>query len=60
MAKNIVVYDSFGGNTKKVALRIAAGLECEAVHIDDFDAASMDGLDLVVLGSPIIEAKASK
>ena len=50
--KALVVYDSFFGNTEKVAQAIAAGLGAEAVRVSDFRADRLQGLDLLVIGAP--------
>jgi len=54
--KALVVYDSFFGNTEHVARAIAAELGAEPDvalrRAGDVDASSLDGLDLLVVGSP--------
>ena len=49
MVKAIVLYNSRGGNTRKVAMKIAEGVGCEAIdnkHIPD-----LKDYDLVIVGS---------
>lgn len=48
----LVLYDSMTGNTRQVAEQIACGLGCTAKHLSD--AGSIEGYNLVVLGSPNI------
>jgi flavodoxin len=54
--KALVVYDSFFGNTEKIAREIARSLgECtqaEAVRVTDVRPEHLTGLDLLVAGSP--------
>jgi len=56
--KTIVVYDSWTGNTKKVAEAIAQGNNCAIFKVDQ---APLDliGYDLLILGTPDIRAKPS-
>jgi flavodoxin len=49
MSDAIVIYNSRGGNTKKVALSIAEGLEVEAVHSKELP--NLAEYDLLVLGT---------
>ena len=49
----LVLYDSLFGNTHKVANVIAATLTCHAVVVRDFREAMLDGISLLVVGSPI-------
>jgi len=58
--QSIVVYDSYSGNTRQIAERIAEGLECEAVSIRDFKAENMERYELIVIGTPINSGKATK
>ena len=48
----LVIYDSVFGNTGKIAQAIAAALETQAIPIGQADARQLDGLDLLVVGSP--------
>lgn len=56
MVKSLVVYESMYGNTHVVAAKIAEGLseagETLVVAVDDVVAASMVGVDLLVVGGP--------
>jgi flavodoxin len=46
----LVVYDSFFGNTKQVALSIAKTLKATAVHVAEQP--SVKGVTLLIIGSP--------
>jgi len=48
----LVIYDSVFGNTEKIALSIAAGLNTQAVPVSQANAGQLRGLDLLVVGSP--------
>ena len=54
--KALVVYDSFFGNTKQVALAIGDGLasegNCETLHVSDVTLEHLKGLDVLIVGSP--------
>jgi hypothetical protein len=54
--KSLVVYESFYGNTEAVARAIADGLarhgEARAVTVDSVDAATLENVDLLVVGAP--------
>ena len=54
--KALVVYDSVFGNTEKVAQAIKqalqTGAETELVRVTELAPAQLDGLDLLVVGSP--------
>lgn len=50
--KTLVIYDSVFGNTEKVAQAIAAALGTQAVPVSQVEAGQMQGLDLLVAGSP--------
>lgn len=54
--KALVVYDSFFGNTKQVALAIRDGLtseeSCETLHVSDATPEHLKGLDILIVGSP--------
>lgn len=54
--KALVVYDSNYGNTRKLAETIARALgkRVKAVHVDEANPGELQGLDLLVVGSPII------
>jgi len=52
----LVLYDSTYGNTEKVAQAIATGLggSARALHLKQATAAELQGIDLLVLGSPTV------
>jgi flavodoxin len=54
--KTLVVYDSFFGNTKQVALAISDGLasegSCETLHVSNATPEHLKGLDVLIVGSP--------
>ena len=52
----LVIYDSNYGNTQKLAETIAheLGKGARAVHVDKVNPGELQGLDLLVVGSPII------
>ena len=51
--KSLVLYESQFGNTQKVAEAIAEVIEGTVVPVADFTPAMLDGVDLLVVGSPI-------
>lgn len=54
--KALVVYDTNYGNTKKLAETIATNIDKNAkvTHASDVDGQDLQGLDLLVVGCPII------
>jgi len=54
--KSIVVYDTNYGNTKKLAETIASklGKDARAVQVSDVHPEDLEGIDLLIVGSPII------
>lgn len=56
---NLVAYDSYFGNTEQVARAVAETLEAEVIHVNDVVVASLNNLELFVLGSPTRAFKAS-
>jgi flavodoxin len=50
---SLVIYDSLFGNTKKVAETIAEELKGKAVNIRDFKNEMLEGISLLIVGSPI-------
>ena len=52
----LVVYDSFFGNTEKIALAIGEALaqhgEVSTVRVSELPAGALSGVDLLVVGSP--------
>ncbi len=51
--ETIVVYDSWSGNTGRIAKVIAEELAAPAVKVDKVDEYNMDDFDLIVVGSPV-------
>lgn len=49
----IVIYDSWTGNTKKIAEVIAHELSCDAVFIDDVGKYDLKSYNLIIVGSPV-------
>jgi flavodoxin len=60
--KALVVYDSIYGNTKKIAETIAAelGKGVKTVPVSDFNNQDLAGIDLLVVGSPILGFRPSE
>lgn len=51
--KALIIYDSFFGNTEKIAMAIGESLGgADAVRVADVKAGQLQGLDLVLVGSP--------
>lgn len=54
--KAVILYDSYFGNTEKIAQAIAGGVakksEVRIARVDTFQADQLSGVDLFVLGSP--------
>ena len=50
--KALIVYDSVFGNTEKIAQAIATALSAQAIPVGQVDAGQLNGLDLLVVGSP--------
>ncbi len=51
--KTLVVFDSNFGNTQKIAETIAEEFETQAVPVSKVSIDELQGLDLVIVGSPI-------
>ncbi|MBU6389080.1 flavodoxin [Patescibacteria group bacterium] len=51
--KALILFDSNFGNTAKVAEAVATELAGQAVSVAKFQEADLDGVDLLVVGSPI-------
>ncbi len=53
--KSLVLFDSYFGNTQKIAEVIAKelGETSRAIRVSDFDKKDLENIDLLVLGSPI-------
>jgi flavodoxin len=49
----IVIYDSWSGNTKKIAEVIAHELGCDPVFIDDIGKYDLRSYNLIIIGSPV-------
>jgi flavodoxin len=60
--KALVVYESTWGNTEKIAQAIAAGLAggTRALPLKTAVAGELDGIDLLVIGSPVINGRPSQ
>lgn len=60
--KALVLFDSYFGNTQKIAETLAAGLgeETRAISADEFKESDLARLDLLIVGSPIIGWKPSE
>lgn len=50
--KSLVIFDSFFHNTEAIARQVADGLGARAVQFEDASLADLQGLDLLVVGSP--------
>ena len=50
--KAVVVYDSTHGNTAKIAQAIGKPLGAQVLRVDEVNPADLNGLDLLVVGSP--------
>lgn len=50
--KTLVIYDSYFGNTEKVANAIGAELETVPVHVKEFQNSQLEDIDLLIVGSP--------
>ena len=51
--KTLIIYDSNYGNTKKIAEIIAKELSAKAISVLDFKQSDLEGIDLLICGSPI-------
>lgn len=51
--KSLVIYDSNYGNTKIIAEAIAKGLSTKAVTVESLGLEEFNGLDMIIVGSPI-------
>jgi flavodoxin len=56
MMKALVIYDSVYGNTKIIAETVAAelGKGVKVISISDFKSSDLAGVDVLVVGSPIL------
>lgn len=53
---SLIVYDSYYGNTKLIAETVAKELgdNSKVVHVDGVDNEDFKGLDLLIVGSPVL------
>ena len=61
--KTLIIYDSYFGNTKAVALAICEAFEpgeCKSIHVNEFDKADLNGIELLIVGSPTRGFKPTK
>jgi flavodoxin len=60
--KGLVLFDSNLGNTKIIAETIAKelGEDTKAVSVSDYNIKALQGIDLIIVGSPIIAWKPTK
>jgi flavodoxin len=60
--KALVLYDTNFGNTKVIAETIVKELwnDTKAIPVSDFDVREINGLDLLIVGSPIVGWKPSE
>jgi len=52
--KTLIIFDSNFGNTKIIAETIAKELDAKAISVSDFNIKKFEGVDLFIVGSPII------
>ncbi len=50
--KTLIIYDSFFGNTEKIAKAIAKSIKGELLHVDSCKISSLKEVDCLILGSP--------
>ena len=62
MVKALVIFDSILGNTKKIAEAISneLGKDSKMLSVSDFNLKELEGISLIVVGSPIISWKPSE
>lgn len=51
----LIIYDSFFGNTRKIAEAISQGFkekDCKIKHVDDFKKEDLNNIKLLIVGSP--------
>lgn len=60
--KALVIFDSILGNTKKIAEAISNefGKDSKVLSVSDFNSKDLEGIGLIVVGSPIIGWKPSE
>jgi flavodoxin len=49
--KSLVIYDSYFGNTEKVAKTIAAEVETIPIHVSEFKNSKLKDIELLIVGS---------
>ncbi|MBG0786433.1 MAG: nitric oxide synthase, partial [Anaerolineaceae bacterium] len=52
MAERLVLYDSYFGNTAKVAKAIGEAIGAVVKKVDDVQPADFEGLQIFIIGSP--------
>jgi flavodoxin I len=50
--KSLVIYDSYFGNTEKIAQTVATQLNTKAINIQEFKNSQLEDIDLLIVGSP--------
>ncbi len=50
--KSLVIFDTYFGNTKKIAEEIANQLKTTAVNVCGFNNSQLEDLELIIVGSP--------
>ena len=62
IVKALVIFDSILGNTKKIAEAISneLGKDSRVLSVSDFNSKDLEGISLIVVGSPIIGWKPSE
>ncbi|MCJ7695599.1 MAG: flavodoxin family protein [Anaerolineaceae bacterium] len=50
--KTLVIYDSFFGNTEKIAQAIGQSLETEIIKVQNFKPEHLEDLEILIVGSP--------
>lgn len=58
--KGLIIYDSFFGNTEKVAQKIAESLGTNVIKVCDAKVSDLEGLDYLIVGSPTRAFRPSK
>lgn len=60
--KSLVIYDSYYGNTKLLAETIGKelGNDSRVIRVSDFKVDDLNGVDLLIVGSPILGWKPSE
>lgn len=50
--KSLIIYDSFFGNTEKIAQALGQALGSETIKVQDISVDQLNGVELLILGSP--------